>query len=123
MDIGVYMSKAVLAHKLAARHESNPEQVWNLARWPSALSTPGVHRLFIACDGTWRGYFTLASDAIFNPRDPRAPYGILFDTRSWTTIPPVPAHAFRGFTYDVPGAPSQTPAASGPVESTRIPDR
>jgi hypothetical protein len=124
MDIGVCMSKAVLAHKLAARDESNPEQAWNLARWPSVLSTTGLHRLFVACDGVWRGYFILAADATFNPRDPRAPYGLLFDTRSWTRIDPVPASRFRGFTYDVPKlplppptppAPDQRPVADEPV--------
>lgn len=108
MDIGVCMSKAVLAHKLAARDEPNPEQVWNLARWPSVLSTPGTHRLFVACEGAWRGYFILAADATFNPRDPKAPYGLLFDTRSWAKIPPQPAPRFRGFTYDVPATSART---------------
>jgi len=102
MDIGVCMSKAVLAHKLAARDEPNPEQAWNLTCWPSVLSAPGQHRLFVACQGLWRGYFILAADALFNPRDSHVPYAILFDTRSWTKIEPQPANRFRGFTYDVP---------------------
>jgi hypothetical protein len=114
MDIGVCMSKAVLAHKLAARDESNPEEVWNLSRWPSVLSTPSVHRLFVACEGVWRGYFVLAADATFNPHDRRAPYGLLFDTRSWTRIDSVPAIRFRGFTYDVPKIPSAPPSAPEP---------
>jgi hypothetical protein len=118
MDIGVCMNKAVLAHKLAARDQSNPEEAWNLARWPSVLSTPGVHRLFVACDGVWRGYFVLAAEATFNPRDRRAPYGLLFDTRSWTRIDPVPATRFRGFTYDVPNLPPPMPAS---VQSDQAP--
>ncbi len=105
MDIGVCMSRAVLAHKLAAREDRNPEEAWNLARWPSALSSPGPHRLFVACNGAWRGYFILAPDALFNPRDLRVPYAILFDTRSWTNIHPVLATRFRAFTYDVPKIP------------------
>ena len=122
MDVGVYMSKAVLAHKLAARNEPNPEQVWNLARWPSVLSAPGPHRLFVACEAAWRGYFVLANEATFNPRDPRAPYGLLFDTRSWTKMAPIPARPFRGFTYDVPAAPLHSAPPPDLDESTRIAD-
>jgi hypothetical protein len=102
MDIGVSMRPDVLAHKLEARDERNPEEAWNLHRWPGALSTPGEHRLFVACNGTWRGFFKLAGDALYNPDDRRTPYTILFDTRTWTPIPPVPVKHFRGFTYDVP---------------------
>jgi len=102
MNIGVWMSPAVLAHKLQARHDRNPEQAWNLARWPKALSNPGPHWLFVASARLWRGYFLLASDVLFNPRDASAPYALLFDTRTWTAIPPLPAKFFRGFTYAVP---------------------
>jgi len=102
MDIGVWMRPEVLADKLDARDESNPEQAWNFARWPSALSKPGDHRLFVAVDGVWRGYFKVAGDALYNPDDPRTPYTLLFDTRTWTAIPPIPVRRFRGFTYDVP---------------------
>ena len=38
MDIGVWMAKQVLAHKLEARHEKNPEQAWNLSKWPTQFS-------------------------------------------------------------------------------------
>jgi hypothetical protein len=124
MDIGVCMSKAVLAHKLAARDESNPEEAWNLARWPSGLSSPGVHRLFVAYDGMWRGYFVLAAEATLNTRDRRAPFGLLFDSRSWTRIAPAPATRFRGFTYDVPKLPPDIPAPprsdQAPAEPHRI---
>ena len=102
MDVGVWMSPPVLADKLRARHQPNPEQAWNLARWPSHLSAPGPHRLVVASAGAWRGHFLLAHDALFNPRDARAPYALLFDTRSWTTLSPVPVKPFRGFTYAVP---------------------
>lgn len=99
------MRAEVLAHKLEAREESRPEQAWNLAQWPTGLSEEGPHRLFVAVDGTWRGCFRLSADALFNPADPRAPYALLFDTRTWTPIPRQPAKRFRGFTYDVPSLP------------------
>ena len=64
MDIGVWMRAEVLAHKLEARRRNNPEEAWNMGRWPTRLSQPGDHRLFVANDGAWRGYFHLAPDAL-----------------------------------------------------------
>jgi hypothetical protein len=58
MDIGVWMGAEVLAHKLQARHEANTEQAWNLSRWPSRLSQGAEHRLFVAVNGAWQGYFS-----------------------------------------------------------------
>jgi hypothetical protein len=102
MDIGIWMNGEVLAHKLEARQEPNPEQAWNLARWPDGLSHPGEHRLYVASAGRWRGYFVLAKDGLYNPEDPRTPFTLLFDTRTWTPIPPHPATRIRGVTYGVP---------------------
>jgi hypothetical protein len=108
------MSGAVLEHKLDAQDEKNPEEAWNLARWPShAFRLGETNRLFVACDGAWRGYFVLSGEALYNPDDERTPFTILFDTRTWTEIRPVPAKRFRGFTYDVPRDPGP-PAAAGP---------
>jgi len=101
MDIGVWMSKQVLAHKLEARHEKNPEQAWNLAKWPTRFSEQGRNRLFVAVEGKWRGYFILSDDALYNPND-ATPYTILFDTRTWKPIPTKPVKRFRGFTYKTP---------------------
>lgn len=115
MDLGICMSVGTLAHKLAARDEKNPEQAWNLTRWPRGLSVAGEHRLFVAAGGAWRGYFRLAADALFNPRDLRVPYTLLFDTRTWTLIPPLPVRFFRGFTYEVPRLAAE-PAVSPPPE-------
>ncbi len=110
MDIGVCMSRSVLAQKLEARTERNPEEAWNLVRWPQGLSGNRENRLFVACDGRWLGYFKLSPDALYNPDD-RAPYTLLFDTRTWTPIPSAPANRFRGFTYDVPSvAPDTAPS-------------
>lgn len=106
MDIGIWMSKQILAHKLEARREKNPEQAWNLAHWPTGFSDPGQHRLFVASEGKWRGYFKLSADALYNPND-TTPYTLLFNTRTWTPIPPTPVKRFRGFTYKVPTLPNE----------------
>jgi hypothetical protein len=105
MDVGVWMRAEVLEEKLRARGEANSEQVWNLSRWPRGFSQEGENRLFVAVKGAWRGYFTLSHEAMINPRDSTA-YSLIFDTRTWTTIPPVTVKCFRGFTYKVPWAAS-----------------
>jgi hypothetical protein len=110
MDIGVWMSAKVLSHKLAARAETNPEQTWSLNRWPKGMSEEQSNRLFVASGGYWRGYFKLSDEALFNPRDAKVPYTLLFDTRTWTPITPSPAKRFRGFTYKVPSVEDYTDA-------------
>jgi len=107
MDIGVWMRAEVLADKLDARSESNSEQAWNLARWPTVLSEQGDHRLFVAVNGAWRGCFKISGEALYNPDDARTPCTLLFDTKTWTPMTPVAVHRFRGFTYDVPRSDSQ----------------
>ncbi len=42
------------------------------------------------------------ADVLYSPNDDRAPFALLFDTRTWTTIEPVVVKRFRGFTYNVP---------------------
>jgi hypothetical protein len=112
MDIGIWMSGAVFSHKLQARRERNPEEAWNLSKWPNGLSDPGQHRMFVAVDGFWRGYFVLSKDGLFNPKDPKTPYTLLFDTRTWTPIDRIPVQRFRGFTYNVPLNPGPPQQAS-----------
>ncbi len=34
-------------------------------------------------------------DALYHPDDMRTPYSLLFDTRTWTPIQPVPVKRFR----------------------------
>lgn len=104
MDIGIWMGRKTLAHKLAAQTEKNPEEAWNLSQWPKGLSDEEENRLFVASDGYWRGYFRLANEVLFNPKDKKVPYTLLFDTRTWNPIPKTPASRFRGFTYKVPSA-------------------
>lgn len=115
MDLGVWMLPGVLEHKLEAAEERNPEQAWNMGRWPKGLSEKGPHRLFVACDGVWRGYFVLSGDALYNPEDEKTPYTILFDARTWTEISPVSVRCFRGFTYDVPSHSGPQPASGPPA--------
>jgi hypothetical protein len=109
-DIGVWMRPEVLAHKLAARTTRRPLEAWNMGRWPSRLSEPGKHRLFVASNGAWRGYFELCEEALYNADDPRAPFGLLFDTRTWMTIEAEPVARFRAFTYRVPIVSEQSDA-------------
>ena len=108
-DIGVWMRPEVLAHKLAARQGHRPIEAWNMGRWPTRLSQSGQHRLFVASNGAWKGYFTLCDDALYSAEDPSAPFTLLFDARTWTPIDPLPVEHFRGFTYRVPGVPSESP--------------
>jgi hypothetical protein len=117
MDIGVWMSGPVLEHKLEAASEKNPEQTWNMGRWPNGLSEKGPHRLFVASEGIWRGYyFKLSGEALYNPEDERAPYALLFDTRTWTEVPPTDVKRFRGFTYNVPSTGEPTKGRTGRLD-------
>ena len=119
MDIGVWMSREVLEDKLGLRRERNPEGAWNLYRWPSGFVEGDENRLFVASEGAWRGYFTLADGALVNRNDPTAGFTLLFDTRTWTEIAPISVARFRGFTYKVPAlpAPAPLPGTSGTSSS------
>ncbi len=97
MNVGLWMSPDVLAHKLEAQDEKNTDAAWNVAQLPVGLGRPGeVDRLFIASDRKWRGYFVLRKDALWSPEDRRAPFTILFDTRTWKEIAPLSVARFRG---------------------------
>ena len=107
------MGRDTLADKLATRTEPNPEATWTLRRWPKGM-TDGTNRLFVASGGKWCGYFVLSSEGLLNLDDPGASFTLLFDTRTWTRIEPVPVKPFRGFTYRVPSRPSElAESASG----------
>ncbi len=107
MDIGVWMARSTLLHKLQARTEKNPEQAWNLSKWPKGMSDEEANRLFVACEGFWQGYFQLSTEALYT-HGVTAPYTLLFDTRTWTRIAKVPVKRFRGFTYKIPSSSSST---------------
>ena len=102
MDIGLYWSSAVLEHKLErGDREGRQEEVWNCRHLPRGLGQdPAGDRLVIGCQRRWIGAFRLASDVLFTPEDPAAPYALIFDVKSWTRFPsPTPCKPFRGWTY------------------------
>ena len=113
MDIGICMSREALADKLSLRESRNPVAAWNLRTWPEGFVKGVQNRLFVACGGAWIGYFKMGSHAIVNYQDHATPYTMLFDTRTWTRIEPVPAPRFRGFTYDVPSVDGSGTRRSG----------
>lgn len=117
MDLGVSMSADVLEDKLDCAHDGkNPETVWNTKRVPTHLEPGWNNRLFVACGGSWRGYFPLSGEVLWSPEDERAPCGLIFDTRGWTRIVPVPIQRFRGWRY-VDGASFGVAAAPAPLEA------
>ena len=100
------MSRGVLAHK---RDTADPLQAWNLKELPDELShPPEPHRLFIAVDGYWRGFFVLEPWVSRNPADTARPWTLLFKPTTWTEIPR--QHAPQrdrkiGYTLEVPDVP------------------
>ena len=97
MDIGVWMSPGVHAHKLEARAERNTLVSWNTRSVPRGLGQSGDgDRLLVASRGAWRGYFVLSKEALWTPEDAPAPFTLLFDTTTWTPVDPVPVSRFRG---------------------------
>lgn len=99
MDLGVAMRGEVLADKLADGRRGRRVATWNTRRVPRRLTPGWTNRLFVACGGWWRGYFPLAGEVDWTPRDAAAPYALIFDPRRWTPIPAVPSPGFRGWRY------------------------
>jgi hypothetical protein len=111
MDVGVTMSPAVFEDKLDhADDGKNPEATWNTRRLPTRLEPGWNNRLFVAVNGSWRGWFPLSGEVLWNPDDQKAPYALIFDTRRWTPIARIPAPRFRGWTYSVP-KPEESPSS------------
>ena len=104
MDLGVWMSRGVLAHKRDASEHAT--QAWNMKALPDELShSPEPHRLFVAVDGHWRGFFVLQPWVQHNPSDQTHPWTLVFDANSWTAVHPEPApprDRKRGYTLNVP---------------------
>jgi len=124
MDVGVWMSPAVLQHKLDMRDTLNPEAVWNVRWVPEGLGQPQQRdRLFVAAQAAWRGYFLLSPDLLWNPNDPAAPYSLIFDTRTWTPIVPLLTSRFRGLrlvtAHELDRVSIQAQAASDTPTSTK----
>ncbi len=106
MDLGVWMSRGVLAHKRTTDHAL---QAWNMKALPDELSQPPEpHRLFVAVERRWRGFFLLEPWVTRNPADTARPWTLLFNPGNWTAIPPQPApkrDRTLGYTLDVPAPP------------------
>lgn len=114
MDLGVWMSRAVLEHKREGEHRT---EAWNLRTVPEGFTdSPGPHRLFVAVEGHWRGFFRLLPDVMQNDLDRACRYTLAFDPRSWTGILPErapPRRRGQAFTLEVPRRMSPT------IDSTR----
>jgi hypothetical protein len=122
MDLGVAMRPDILADTLMeGRVGRRAIATWNTRRLPTRLTPGWTNRLFVACQGWWRGAFPLSGDVLWNPADEAAPYTLIFDPQRWSVITPVRAPAFRGWRYlasapggaadrrDVPGAGADPP--------------
>jgi hypothetical protein len=72
MDLGVAMRGEILDDKMADGRAGRRLATWNTRGVPTRLTPGWTNRLFVACDGWWRGYFPLAGDLLWNPKDPAA---------------------------------------------------
>ena len=83
MNIGVWMSSGVLAHKREVDYQT---QTWNLRELPEEFSrSSGPYRMFVAVDGYWRGFFVLKQIGC-NMQDKTSPWTVAFDPRTWTPV-------------------------------------
>jgi len=102
MDIGVWMSSGVLAHK---REDEHTTQTWNLRELPDEFSRSfGPYRMFVAVGGYWRGFFVLKKIGC-NMRDQACPWSVAFDPHTWTPVAAsrAPQRDGRlGYSLDVP---------------------
>jgi hypothetical protein len=113
MDVGVVMSRAVLADTLEdGCVRQRAVATWNTRRVPTRLTPGWTNRLYVACDGRWCGYFPLSGDVLWNRADVQAPDALIFDPRRWTPIAPQPSPRFRGWRY-LEGRPGGAGADSG----------
>ena len=101
------MSRGVLDHKRDAGEHAI--QVWNMKTLPDEMSrSPGPHRLFVAVEGHWRGFFVLQPWVHRNPQDTAIPWTLVFDANTWTAVTPQsapPRDRTVGYTLVVPDLP------------------
>jgi len=119
MDLGVAMRGEILADKLADGRAGRRLATWNTRRVPTRLTPGWTNRLFVACDGWWRGYFPLSGDVLWNPKDEAAPYALIFDPRRWTRIAAVRSPRFRGWSYLASPPGGEAPPSAEPFDSPR----
>ena len=60
--------------------------------------------------------FPLAGDVLWNPKDPAAPYALIFDPRRWMRIAAVRSPRFRGWRYLESPPRSATPSSDEPFD-------
>lgn len=114
-DLAVTISPEILEEKLEeGRDRKRRIATWNTRRLPKRLAERGPHRLFVASNGFWRGYFPLSDEVLWNPDDAEAAYAMIFDPSGWTEITPTPARRFRGWRYldTPPSAPDHADGSS-----------
>ena len=104
MNLGVWMSRGVLVHKRDTSEHAI--QAWNMKTLPDEFShSPEPHRLFVAVEGRWMGFFVLQPWVDHNPRDKASPWTLVFDANTWIAIGPQPApprDRALGYTLDTP---------------------
>jgi hypothetical protein len=116
VDLGLAMRPEVLADKLTeGRVGRRGIATWNTRRLPTRLTPGWTNRLFVACQGWWRGAFPLSGDVLWNPADDAAPYALIFDPQRWTVITPVRAPRFRGWRY-LPSGPEDAVVSDPPPD-------
>ena len=100
MNLGIVMRGEVLQDKLdEGRVRQRGVATWNTRRLPTRLTPGWTNQLYVACRGSWRGSFPLSGDVYWNPKDPAAPYALIFDPRRWEPVSAVPCPSFRGWRY------------------------
>ena len=106
-DIGVSMSREILAHKKRDGKKSEDNCCyWSIRRIPDELNTGS--KLWVASEGRWRGYFVVmgidfTGDGV--PPEENEMNGkseLLFYSDSWVEHDGGPRRPFQGYTYKVP---------------------
>ena len=120
MFLAIVMRPEVLTDKIEdGRLQGRNVATWNTRLLPKRLTAGWTNRLYVASQGTWRGYFPLSGDVLWNPDDETAPCALIFDPRRWTLIAPMPAPSFRGWRYleAAPDSQADPRAAEPPLRS------
>ncbi|HVQ78075.1 MAG TPA: hypothetical protein VMT79_21350 [Candidatus Binatia bacterium] len=123
MNLGIVMRGEVLQDKLEeGRVRRRGVATWNTRRRPTRLTPGWTNRLYVACRGVWRGSFLLSGDVYWNPKDPTAPYALIFDPRCWEPIAAAPCPSFRGWRYlEAPPGGAPAAPASAPITAAWTP--
>lgn len=92
-DIGVSMSREILAHKKRDGKKSEDNYCyWSMRRIPDKLDAGS--KLWVASEGRWRGYFVVWGIDFTGE--------LRFYSESWVEHDDGPRKPFQGYTYKVP---------------------